>query len=370
MPDFAALPTPALLLDEERCRRNCARLRDHVHALGAVMRPHLKTCKNLDVARWCMESPQGPATVSTLAEAEYFAAGGIRDICYAVGIAPDKLPRAAALRAGGTDLTLTLDSLEAVRALLAFARGHNLSFAVMLETDCDGHRAGLAPDDPLLVILARMLQDGGQEVRGVLTHAGSAYDGGPPERLRALAEQERAAATAAAAMLRAAGIACPVVSVGSTPTARFAASLEGVSEVRAGTHVFQDLVMWRLGVCDLDDIALSVLATVIGRRADGGLLLDAGWTALSRDQGGPGGLAAHGYGLVCNLDGHPYPGLCVRETNQEHALANGPYPPPLPVGSRVRILPVHACATAACFDDYQLLRRGRLAGRLSRCRGW
>ena len=74
MPDFAALSTPALILDEARCRRNCARLRDHVHALGVVMRPHLKTCKNLEIARWCMESPQGPATVSTLAEAEYFAA--------------------------------------------------------------------------------------------------------------------------------------------------------------------------------------------------------------------------------------------------------------------------------------------------------
>ena len=171
-------------------------------------------------------------------------------------------------------------------------------------------------------------------------------------------------------MLRDAGFACPAVSVGSTPTAHACQSLAGVTEVRAGTHVFQDLVMWRLGVCDIDDIALSVLATVIGRRSDGGILLDAGWTALSRDQGGPGGFEEHGYGLVCNLDGRPYPGLCVRDTNQEHALARGPYPPPLPVGSRVRILPVHACATAACFDVYHLLRRGRLSGTLSRCRGW
>ena len=174
----------------------------------------------------------------------------------------------------------------------------------------------------------------------------------------------------AAGMLRAAGLPCPVVSVGSTPTAHFACSLEGVSEVRAGTHVFHDLVMWRLGVCEPEDIALSVLATVIGRRTDGGLLLDAGWTALSRDQGGPGGFDVHGYGLVCNLDGQPYPGLCIRDTNQEHALAHGPYTPPLPVGSRVRILPVHACATAACFDAYHLLREGRIVAELSRCRGW
>lgn len=369
MPEFADLSTPTLILDEERCRRNIARLNDHAHRLGVAVRPHLKTCKNLEIARWCMESPQGPATVSTLAEAEYFASGGVGDICYAVGMEPGKLPRAAALRAGGTDLILTLDSVEAARALLAFARAHALSFAVMLEIDCDGHRAGLAPDDPLLVILSRMLRDGGQEVRGVLTHAGGAYDGGP-ERLPRLAEQERAAAVAAAEMLRDAGFACPAVSVGSTPTAHACQSLAGVTEVRAGTHVFQDLVMWRLGVCDIDDIALSVLATVIGRRSDGGILLDAGWTALSRDQGGPGGFEEHGYGLVCNLDGRPYPGLCVRDTNQEHALARGPYPPPLPVGSRVRILPVHACATAACFDVYHLLRRGRLSGTLSRCRGW
>lgn len=369
MTELATLATPCLVLDEVRCRRNIARLHDHVHSLGASMRPHLKTCKNLEIARWCMEAPEGPATVSTLAEAEYFAAGGVRDICYAVGIAPDKLERAAALRSGGTDLVLTLDSVEAVRALLAFARSHGVSFAVMLEIDCDGHRAGIGPKDVLLGVLARMLHDGGQDVRGVLTHAGSAYDGGTPEQIAALAEQERAAAVAAADRLRALGFS-PRVSIGSTPTAHFTRSLEGVDEVRAGTHVFHDLVMYRLGVCQREDIALSVLATVIGRRPDGCLLLDAGWTALSRDQGSPGGFAEHGYGLVCNLEGRPYPGLCIRDTNQEHALAIGPYPPPLPIGSRVRILPVHACATAACFDSYAVMREGKIITHLTRCRGW
>ena len=101
-----------------------------------------------------------------------------------------------------------------------------------------------------------------------------------------MAEQERRAAVSCADAIRAAGLPCPVVSVGSTPTAHFARSLEGVTEVRAGVYVFFDLVMAGLGVCQADDIAASVLTTVIGHQAEKGwILVDAGWMAMSRDRG-------------------------------------------------------------------------------------
>ena len=219
--------------------------------------------------------------------------------------------------------------------------------------------------------IAALLRDGGQEVRGVLTHAGSAYDLPGTEAITVLAAQECAAATTAARLLREAGFPCPVVSVGSTPTAFFGEDFSGITEVRAGVYVFQDLVMAGLGVCRPEDLALSVLTTVIGRQGDGrALIVDAGWMALSRDTGLPWKRDAFGYGLVCDEAGQLIPGLRVTETNQEHGIVSGPSCPALPAGTRLRILPVHACATAACFDSYILLQDGRISGRLERCRGW
>ncbi len=71
-----ALETPCLLLDEAKLVANVAAMRAHLDRLGVAFRPHLKTAKSIDVARRAMTGPGGPATVSTLKEAEYFAGHG------------------------------------------------------------------------------------------------------------------------------------------------------------------------------------------------------------------------------------------------------------------------------------------------------
>jgi D-serine deaminase-like pyridoxal phosphate-dependent protein len=210
-----------------------------------------------------------------------------------------------------------------------------------------------------------------------MTHAGSSYDCRSPEGLRAMAEQERAAIVQAAERLRAAGFECPVVSVGSTPTALFAEHLEGVTELRAGVYVFFDLVMAGLGVCSVDDIALSVLATVIGHQRDKGwILLDAGWMAMSRDRGTAGQAVDQGYGLVCDLTGRPLGDYILVGANQEHGImARRPGAQPdaleLPVGQQVRILPNHACSTAAQYGAYQVVGgNGAVTATWQRFSGW
>lgn len=375
--------------------RNVRRLASRLAARGVALRLHAKTCKSADAVAACraaLADEKGAGrprfsgiAVSTLAEAEYFAAHGIpdasddagdADMLYAVGMAPAKLERALALVRDGARLALLADGADAARALADFGRAHGAAFAVFLEIDCDGHRGGLAPASPELMEAAALLADAGQRVAGVLTHAGSAYElpAPSPAAFAALAEQERAAAVEAAARLRAAGHACPAVSVGSTPTALFGEDLSGVTEVRAGVFPFHDLVMAGLGVCAAGDIAISVLCTVIGRRrSDGALITDAGWTALSRDAGEADGLGRHGYGLVCDCAGHILPGLRVTETNQEHGIistGNGAPAPELPVGTLLRVLPVHACATAACFDAWHVPGMDGSVARWARCRGW
>jgi D-serine deaminase-like pyridoxal phosphate-dependent protein len=303
---LAALPTPSLVLDEAKMLANVARLRGRLEALGAPLRPHLKTAKSVEVARRVLAGGDGPATVSTLKEAEVFAAAGVRDILYAVGIAPQKLERVLAIRRGGCDLSIVLDSADQARAVVEACKASGDAIPTLIEIDSDGHRSGLRPGDPAIVEIGRILHEGGAALRGVLTHAGGSYDVPDDEAKAAFAEQERAAAVACAEALRAAGLPCPVISVGSSPTAHFARDLTGVTEVRAGVFVFFDLVMAGLGVCSLDDIAISVLTTVIGhQREKGWIIVDAGWMAMSRDRGTTGQAVDQGYGLVCDASGQP-----------------------------------------------------------------
>ncbi|MBR0796474.1 DSD1 family PLP-dependent enzyme [Bradyrhizobium jicamae] len=376
-PSLAGIETPGLVLDEGRMLNNIARLRTRLTQLGVRLRPHLKTAKSIEVARAVMEGPAGPAAVSTLREAEVFTEAGVRDILYAVGIAPQKLDRVAALRRRGVDLCIVLDCLEQATAVTAAARTTGDRIPVLIEIDCDGHRAGIRASDPLLVEIGRTLRAGGAELRGVMTHAGESYSCRGAAALEAAAEGERAAAVACAETLRSAGLPCPVVSVGSTPTAHFARRLDGVTEVRAGVFVMFDLVMAGIGVCTTDDIALSVLATVTGHRADRGwTFIDAGWMALSRDRGTARQEIDQGYGLVCDVDGRPYPDLIVGETNQEHGIITrrpGSAAPQmtLPIGTQARILPNHACATGAQHDRYHVVTAGSGAVKeWERFRGW
>lgn len=355
------LETPALILDEARMERNIARMRQQMRRLGVSFRPHVKTNKCLEVSRRLMETPQGPITVSTLLEADYFAAHGVTDILYAVCIAPNKLDHVMRLQDQGVRLSIILDSLEAARFVAERAKTAKRHFDVLIEIDCDGHRSGVKPEAAELLEIGRYLEDNGIPVKGVLTHAGESYNCDTPEALRAMAEQERAAVVRAAERLRAAGMACPVVSVGSTPTALFAEQLAGVTEVRAGVFVFFDLVMAGIGVCAVDDIALSVLATVIGHQHEKGwTIVDAGWMAMSRDRGTARQKVDQGYGLVCDLEGRPLADFILVGANQEHGIMASrsgrvdgvPY---LPVGTPVRILPNHACPTAAQYPNYQVL---------------
>jgi len=358
-----ALDTPCLLLDEARMYGNIARLRTRLAAAGVAFRPHLKTAKSWEVSQRLMASPLGPATVSTLREAEYLAARGVTDITYAVGIAPQKLPRVLALRRQGVDLTVLLDSVGQALAVAAASDPAD-PIPALIELDCDGHRSGVQPgDSQLLLAIAHALKPAAR-LRGVLVHAGESYEARGEEALAAAAEGERAAAVEAARTLRDAGWICPVVSVGSTPTAFSARSYEGVTEVRAGVFVFFDLVQAGIGICAVDDIAVSVLATVIGHQRDKGwAIVDAGWTALSCDRGTAGQAVDQGYGLVCDAAGRPLGDLVVRGVNQEHGVvaprSGRPSDlPDLPVGTRLRILPSHACATVTQFDRYHVIGAG------------
>jgi len=359
---LAELDTPAALIDEKRMLANIERMQNRMNELGVKFRPHVKTSKCLPVVRAQIQAGAQGITVSTLKEAQQFFSAGVTDILYAVCIVPSKLPAALDLRRRGCKLIIITDSAVGAKAIAEFGQSNGETFEVWIEIDADGHRSGIPPESDSLLIVGEILHCAGMQLGGVMAHAGSSYDHDNEETLKQIARQERDHTVRAAQRLRDAGLPCPVVSIGSTPTALAATDLSGVTEVRAGVYVFFDLVMHNVGVCQTDEIALSVLTTVIGHQPEKGwAIVDAGWMAMSRDRGTQKQKCDFGYGLVCDESGHTIPDYIMGSANQEHGIvycAQGldrDIALRFPVGTRLRILPNHACATGAQFPQYQAL---------------
>jgi len=366
--------TPRLRLDRARLEANAARLRARAAALGVAFRPHFKTAKSVEVALLSHGGAPGPQTVSTMKEAEALAAAGAAtDILLAATAIPARVPRAEAIaRDHGTRLILVVDSPEMAAMLDAAATAPH---EVLVEVDSGEHRSGVPPERALAV--ARAIH-GGRHLRlaGVMTHGGHSYGTDDPGKVADIAEAERAATVTAAEALRAAGMPAPIVSVGSSPTLLHARHLSGVTEVRAGVSLFWDLAQMSRGMCGWDDIAMTVLSTVIGHnRAAGTLVIDAGALALSKDATANAFAPGTAYGTLADAaTGEALP-LHVLHAYQEHGVVPVPdesWFARLPVGGPVRVVPNHACLTAAGgYGAYDVVGPdGAVEGRWGRVDGW
>ena len=376
MTTLAGLPTPSLLVDLARLRRNCERMLAFARESGVRLRPHVKTHKCVEIARLQHGGELGPITVSTLAEAEHFAGAGFADILYAVPIEPGKLTRVIAL-CRRIDLAVLINDLATVDALAdaASQSGQGVTRPrVLLELDCGDGRTGLDPSSDELRALARAVAERPSlRFAGVLTHAGHAYAATDDATVRASAQEERDVVVAAAERLRAAGLAVETVSLGSTPTMTHAGELAGVTEMRPGNYAFFDAFQVAHGSCDLDDAAVTVLAAVVRcDRVRRRVVLDAGAIALSKDLGPRDVDPRAGFGRVLYLDGRDS-GARVDRVTQEHGEVELPAGADLDawrVGARVRILANHSCLTAAQHAEYHVIEGGDVVATWRPARGW
>jgi len=372
---ISELDTPCALVDFDRFERNCVRMSDRAHALGVRLRPHVKTHKCVEAARVQTRNQVGGITVSTLAEARGFGAGGFRDITYAVPVPLDRLGECAALTRQLDRFHLLLDHPLTLAALEEFAGSNGVRFSVFLKVDCGLHRAGVDAERAESIALGQQVHvSDSLEFAGILTHAGHSYASRSSAESRSIAGQERDVMVQFAARLRAAGIAVSEVSVGSTPTAMAADDLTGITEIRPGNYAFFDAFQVAIGSCRVDDVAFSVLATVIGRYDDRQeLVVNAGALALSKDRGAVHADPGCGSGVVvAGGQQRPVEGLVVRSLSQEHGVirSESPLDDSWQPGTRLRILPNHSCLAAACFDRYHVVRGDELVDEWRPLRGW
>lgn len=367
------LVTPALLLDRGRMNRNIAAMKARAQRAGVVLRPHAKTAKSVPILEQMIDEERPAATVSTLAEAKALFRAGITDVTYAVGIAPHKLDVVAQLQAAGATVHLLCDDVEIARAVAQRALALGTEFSVFIEVDCGYGRAGVSADSRDLIAIGQALHEqAGTALAGVLTHGGHSYGCRDVSAIAKVAKQEAESVVVARQNLASAALPCPVVSAGSTPTAVHGRGWAGVDELRPGNYVFFDLAQAQIGSCTTDDIAVAVVATVIGhQRQRNGATIDAGSLALSADSSV---VDSFGYGLVTDLRRQPIADVIVSKLSQEHgwlATKGRQFPYDLlPIGAQVLVLPSHSCITAAQFDAYHVVENGAIVDRWERIRGW
>ncbi len=371
------LQTPCLLLDESALHQNIKGMADRFKQIGVPLRPHLKTAKSIDVARILQEHGADRWTVSTLKEAEYFSSHGLKDILYAVSITPQKMERVMKLNRTGSQMSICLDSTEMATDLSTMTLD-GPPLRVYLEVDVDGHRTGVKAGQQRAIDVARILANASNlEFAGVMAHGGGvSYSANGKQELEAAAEQERTCTLAVRDAILEAGLPCPQVSIGSTPTALFGTSFDGVSDVRAGVYVFQDVFQANLGICAMEDVAATVLTTIISHAPHlNRIVVDAGGLALSKDRSCATQSNDCGFGLLSDTDGHIDPLLYVEGVSQEHGYITTRDSSPLPfelypLGSQLRILPNHTCMTCAAYDGYHMINGDHEGQWWPRCNGW
>jgi D-serine deaminase-like pyridoxal phosphate-dependent protein len=348
------LDTPSVLIDFNKLENNIAQMQKIADDNGVKLRPHTKTHKTPYIAHMQMRAGARGITVAKLGEAEVMNAAGIDDILVAFPLqGASKLERLLRL-AERAHMRVSLDSMQVAQAISDAATQRGLKIPFYVEVDPGLHRVGLQPREATRDFVREVAKLRGIEFIGLLTHAGQSYSAKTIDEIAAIGKQESALMVETAEMIRADGIEVREVSVGSTPTARFAAQVKGITEIRPGTYVFNDTTQVNKFACSWDDCAQTVLLTVVVKHPDR-LIFDGGSKTLTSDRG-PNGVAT--FGTVVG-----FPNLEIYALSEEHAhvrvVGDGPVPN---IGDKVRVIPNHACTVMNLHDRFNATRGDEVIG--------
>ncbi len=336
------LPTPCLLVDVDRMHHNIHAWQHAITTAGADLRPHVKTHKVPVLAQMQMAAGATGITVAKVAEAEVFAAGGCRDIFIAYPIiGPDKWRRAAEL-AREIQLIVGVESDVGAAGLSAAATDAGVRLPVRVEVDLGLARSGVQPA-ATATLCEQILSLPGLDLEGIFTFRSVGYPGGINRTATDIAREEGERMSELAESLRGAGIPIRSVSAGSTPTARNVALAPGITEVRPGTYIFGDYMLAQRGTISYEDIALSILCTVISRPDSTTATVDGGSKTFCGDVVPTGELK--GYARAVSMDAY------LERMSEEHGVVRLPAGTDPRIGDRIAFHPIHVCTTVNLADE-------------------
>ncbi|XP_072296455.1 D-serine dehydratase [Eucyclogobius newberryi] len=365
---ISSLCTPALVVDINIVKKNAERMIERFKNLGVQLRPHMKTHKTIECADIMTGGSRRCIVVSTLAEACFYADHGFEDILYAYSVPFDKVEHCAALSERLDLFQVLLDHSDALEQLKKRPLQEGRLWHVWLKLDCGNGRAGVLHSGPESLKLAQAIHAAeGVELTGIYAHCGNTYNCKGVEQIQVVAQETTTLTLQFMERLKTVGITCKS-SIGSTPSCSHPVKdMAQLSEVHPGNFVFYDVQQITIGSCSLEDVAVRVLTRVIGHSPHRNqLLIDCGWTGLSLDGGGK---LPSGYAVV---EGHP--ALKLLSMTQEHGrlepisgkLDYSKYP----LGTMLKLIPYHSCATAVMHPTYYVHSNDRLVGKWTPTRGW
>jgi len=348
-----SIDTPCLLIDLDILDANVARMAGLARRSGVKLRPHAKTHKSAQVAKMQLDAGATGICVATVGEAEVMRSAGIEDILLAYNIVGEaKLARLLPLCSDG-GITLAADSLEVAEGYSRLASAIGRTIPVLLDIDSGMHRTGI---EPKLAgqVGGKMAAFPGLELVGILTHAGHAHDVFTHPEIEAVARQEADAMQQAREEFNRQGIPVQVVSAGSTITAPYLSAADGITEIRPGTYVFNDLRTLEMYACTPDQIAATILATVVSVGPDR-VVLNAGNKTLTMTS-----TQQHGFGKIKNR-----PRASFVRLSEEHGVATiAAGDRELRIGDRVEILPIHICVCVDLQREAYGVSQGKITGRI------
>jgi D-serine deaminase-like pyridoxal phosphate-dependent protein len=332
---------------------NIAEMAQAAREAGVRLRPHTKTHKSPEIARIQLDAGASGVTVAKLGEAEVMADAGIDDLLIAYPLLGDaKLSRLRALMERAA-VRVSVESVEVAEGIGRVGTDLGRDVPVLVEVDTGLHRLGRSPGAPSAELAASVAAVQGVEVVGLMTHAGHAYRSADAAELRAIAEREGMDLLETAERCRRNGLELREISVGSTPTVRIAAQVPGVTEIRPGTYVFNDVQQMRLGTATEATCAARVLVTVVSRPAPERFVIDAGTKSFAAD--GTDGPRFPGRGVVVGR-----PDLRIDFMHEEHGVGHLEIGEELAIGDRLEVIPLHVCSCVNMFDVAAGTRGGRV----------
>jgi len=328
------------------------------------LRPHSKTHKSAEIARWQIERGAIGICCAKVGEAEVMAAAGIDNIRLPYPVSPSAAMRIAALM-DHASISIIVDHLGVARAWSEAMRRVDRTLDVLVKVDVGFRRCGIDPHAAdALDFIQGVGSLPGLRLRGLLSHAGHGYLAASEHDMCAIAQREAEMLTTLGDQVVRSGIAVDEISVGATPTLRYSVRQSGLTELRPGNYVYFDRTQVGLGAASLDDCAMTVLATVVSKPAADRIILDCGSKTLTNDVA-RGFKPTPGYGAVLVPDGRSIDeSLAIERLSEEHATVRVAGRTRLEPGDRVRVLPNHACLVANMVDDVQLVDGDRVITKL------
>ena len=345
--DKEKIDTPALLVNLDKMEFNIREMADNIRNSRVGLRPHIKTHKVPEIARMQLDAGAIGITCAKVGEAEAMINTGVQDILVGhqiVGL--QKIQRLISL-ARRIRITSLVDSLDNAKPLAEAAKEEGMEFNVLIEVDTGIRRSGVLPGEQTVSLAKDLAGLDGLNFRGLMTLEGQAYEGTNHSDRERIVKDTVGRVVDTADMIQNSGMGVEVVSVGTTPSAKLSAKIPGVTEVRPGNYVFNDMMQVERDT-NIDYCALTVLATVVSIPTNERAVVDAGSKSFGNE----------------NPVNHKVKGLNDAKFTrcwEEHGILDFSQPnSSLKVGDKIEIIPYHACPCVNMHENMIGLRNDQI----------